>query len=89
MDSTPFSKKCEILHDFYISNAADEYWHDLITMQDLGFPAAVLVVNGGATLTDIGKSFVEETWQALCNELGVDHHGNYEDFISLVEFANE
>lgn len=89
MDSTPFSKKCEILNDFYISNASDEYWHDLITMQDLGFPAAVLAVNGGATLTDIGIGFVEETWQALCNELGVDHYGNYDSLESLLGFANE
>ena len=54
MDNTPFSKKCEILHDFYIANATDDYWRDLFDMHDLGFPAAVLVVNGAATLTDIG-----------------------------------
>lgn len=89
MDSTPFSKKCEILHDFYIANAVDEDWQDFISLHDLGLPAAVLVVNGGATLTDIGIAFVDETWQALCNELGVDHYGNYESLESLISFANE
>jgi hypothetical protein len=58
-------------------------------MQDLGFPAAVLVVNGGATLTDVGVAFVEETWEALCDELGIDHHGEYDSIASIMEFANE
>lgn len=89
MNKTPFSNKCQILRDFYFTNSSDEYWSDFISMHDLGFPAAVLVVNGGATLTDVGISFVEETWQALCDELGLDYHGEYNDLSEMLGFDDE
>jgi hypothetical protein len=87
MDNTPFSKKCELLNEFYLNYSHDDEFADFIDMNDLGIPAAVLVVNGGAILTDVGESFVEETWQALCEVLEVDHYGEYTSLDELIDFA--
>lgn len=89
MDNTPFSNKVEILNDFYMDYAGSEEYDEFILLNDLGFPAAVLTMMGAVTLTDIGKNHIEETWQALCEMLGVDHMGDYENLYSLMEFANE
>lgn len=85
MDSTPFSKKCDIMNDFYMDYAGSEEYDEFISINDFGFPAAALVVNGGAILTDIGQSFVEETWIALCELLGTDHYGQYDSLEELME----
>lgn len=85
MDNTPFSKKCEILNDFYMDWSGSEEYDEFISINDLGFPAAALVVNGGAILTDIGQSFVQETWIALCDMLAVDHYGEYTSLYDLME----
>lgn len=89
MDSTPFSKKCEILNDFYMDNSGTEEYDDFISMNDLGFPAAVLVMNGGAILTEVGDSFVNQTWIALCELLEVDHMGEYSSIDEMMEMEDE
>ena len=86
MDNTPFSKKCEILHDFYMEHSGSDEYEEFISLNDLGFPAAVLVMNGGAVLLDEGERFVEETWQALCEELEIDHHGEYKSLDDLKSY---
>lgn len=89
MDKTPFSKKCEILHDFYMDYSESNEYKDFVKIHDLGLPAALLSFNGSATLTDVGIKHVEETWADFCELLKIDHHGEYEDLDSLIEFANE
>lgn len=84
MDNTPFSKKCEILNDFYLEYSGSDEFENFIALNDLGFPAAVLVMNGSVILTDVGQNFIEETWQMLCEELEVDHYGEYESLEDLL-----
>jgi hypothetical protein len=78
MNGTPLSKKCEILHDFYLDYAGTDEYEDFFRLNDLGVPAALLYMNGGAQLTEIGANFVEEAWIAMCELLEVDHLGDYE-----------
>lgn len=89
MDKTPFSNRCEILYDFYMDYSGSEDYSDFIALNDLGFPAAVLTVTGAASLTDIGVKHVNDTWTSLCELLGVDSYGEYENLDYLMEFANE
>ena len=89
MDKTLFSNKVEILHDFYMNYSSSNEYVDFMKIQDLGLPAAVLSFNGSANLTDIGIKYVEETWIALCELFEVDHHGEYDDYDSFMEFVNE
>lgn len=70
MDNTPFSKKCEIIHDFYLDYA---YEHkDFVEVNDIGVPLALLIVQGCATPTIDGIDYIEATYIALCNMLGAD-----------------
>jgi hypothetical protein len=86
---TPFSKKVEILNDFYIDYSGSGEYDDFIQLNDLGFPAAVLSIMGAATITDIGEGFIEQTWVALCELLVVDHHGEYDSLDDLMEMSDE
>jgi len=93
MSSTPFSKKCEILKDFYMeyrdpSWAAVSDVHDIIRFYDLGFPAAMLVVDNAATLTDKGMQYVEDTWQGMCEWFGIDYLANYLNFDDVKEVSS-
>jgi len=79
MDSTLFSNKIKLLCEIYMEYSGEESWEDFFELYDLGVPAAVLVWNGGATLTDIGNNFVDEAWKGLCMRLGIDPNANYEE----------
>jgi len=37
--------------------------------------------------TESGIKVIEETWDAFCEILGVDNHGNYSDLDELLRFA--
>lgn len=83
MDNTPFSDKVRLLCEIYMEYSGDELWDEFFEVEDLGVPAAVLVYNGAATLTDIGKGFVEQSWQSLCLRQSVDPDANYESIEDL------
>lgn len=87
MDSTPFSKKCKIMHDFYMDYLDSDDYGDFIRTNDLGFPAAVLSVMGAAILSDDGIRFVNDTWYALCEYLEIDYHGNFDSLDELMSYA--
>lgn len=89
MDKTPFSKRVEIMHEFYMDYSGSEEYDDFISLNDLGFPAATLSYTGAATLNDNGMAYVNDTWNALCELLGIDSYGDYDNLDSLMEFANE
>jgi hypothetical protein len=92
MSSTPFSKQCEILKDFYMTHSGgpmDEDMTSLIYMYDLGFPAAMLYLDNAATLTDKGIQYVTETWQGVCDALDIDPLGDYDNWSHMVLFAND
>lgn len=69
MTNTPFSKKCEILADYVLDYGYEN--KDFIEQHDIGFPLAMLVVQGCATPTIAGIGFVEATYDNLCDYLGV------------------
>jgi len=66
--------------------SGSEEYADFIEHNDLGFPAAVLVVNGAVTLTDAGRSFIEQTWQSFCEVVEVDHYGEYSSLEDVMTF---
>lgn len=89
MSSTPFSKQCEILKDYYLDNRFENSdYGDIIVVYDLGFPAAMLYLDNAATLTDKGINYVSETWQGMCDHLGIDPLGDYDNYLSMMEIAS-
>lgn len=89
MDKTPFSKRVEILHDFYLDYSGSDEYDDFILLNDLGLPAAVLSMMGAVTLTDIGISYVENTWRDFCELIEVDHMGNYNSLSQMLDMEDE
>jgi len=85
MDSTPFSDRVRLLTDFYMEYSGTDEWSDFFAIQDLGIPAAVLVWNGAATLTDMGMGFVNESWVALCDALEIEPEAFYEEIEDMVD----
>jgi hypothetical protein len=89
MDNTPFSKKCEILNDFYMDYANTDRYVEFFLLNDLGIPAALLYMNGGAEITEIGTAFIDETWRALCELLQVDYMGDYPSLEYMIDLNDE
>jgi hypothetical protein len=89
MSSTPFSKQCEILKDYYLNNRFENSdYGDITAVYDLGFPAAMLYIDNAATLTDKGIQYVTEAWQGVCDLLEIDPLGDYESYNYMMEIAS-
>jgi hypothetical protein len=76
MSKTPFSKKVEILAIFYATYRDNDEltaeWKDFMLSNDIGLPASFMSWQGMAKITDIGKPFIEDTWNIYCLALGID-----------------
>lgn len=85
---TPFSKRVQILTSMY-QTERDTAYEDFIQTNDLGFPAAVLLTLGAVTLTDTGTRYVNDTFDALCDLLGIDRYGDFDNLDQMEAIANE
>lgn len=91
MDKTPFSKKVEILGDFYADVCEDESVMSSQLMQDHR-DTFFICLSANVKWVTIDRDFdwfVEDAWVDFCESLHVDHHGEYESYVSLIEFINE
>lgn len=71
MDKTPFSDKCNILAEEYLS---DNY--GLMPFYNIGLPAAYLIAEGLMSPADDSIiDYIEQTWQALLDAAGVEDEG--------------
>lgn len=79
--STSFSKKCEILGDVYLESGWNEELSDFRKYNDIGLPLAYMIQNKFIELdgiTDTGKDVVTETWDLLCEAVGVNSEDEFE-----------
>ena len=84
--TTPFSKKCEILGELWLSYRQDEELEDFLEYNDLGLPIAYAIANDIVKSTDLAKSFVEETFDLLLASLEVQDEG-WENLDQLLSIA--
>jgi hypothetical protein len=70
--TTPFSNKCEILGELWLSYRSEETFEDFIDYNDLGLPIAYAIANDIVKSTDLAKSFIEETFDLLLVSLGLE-----------------
>lgn len=92
MDKTPFSKKVEILGDFYADVCEDESVMSSQLMQDHRdtFYLCLAAITNWVTLNEEKMNwFIEDTWKDFCDSLNVDHYGEYKDYKTFMEFVNE
>jgi hypothetical protein len=85
--TTPFSKKCEILGELWLSYRQDEELEDFLEYNDLGLPIAYAIANDIVKSTDLAKSFVEETFDLLITSLKVEDTGwdNLDELLSMAK----
>lgn len=88
MTNTPFSKRVEIVSDFYMHYGYD--YEELLATFDLGFPLAVAVAQGGIDkLTDKGIEWIDQTFIGILDQLELDIYGDYDSVDEILELANE
>jgi hypothetical protein len=82
--STDFSTKCEILSEVHLESTWNMDLNDFRSYNDLGLPLAYAYDKDLITLKDGGTEFIEETWSALCEMLGVDKNDTFEDSEDMI-----
>ena len=88
---TPFSDKCKILTEFSdnFSDSDEDMWMEYFSTYNLGVPLALAVFYGGATANERGTEWINAAWIALCELLGIDHYGEYDNALEMTELATE
>jgi hypothetical protein len=75
---TEFTNKVKILADLWINYRDDEEFEDFCDYNDLGLPLAYLTDNGLATDTELGKKYIEETFNLLLTALEIEEDTGFE-----------
>ena len=84
--STCFLTQCAILSDIWTNHADDEELAEFIGFNDVGLPLAHNV-NIESELDDEERDnldYVEQTWEQLCETLGVDKEGDYTSYSEMI-----
>lgn len=73
--TTDFSKKVEILGQFYMNFRDDEQLSDFMEFNDIGLPLAYLAEEGLCDISEDGKKYVAETWELFLASFGLQDTG--------------
>lgn len=84
--ATTFDNKCAILSDLWLNYKDNEELQDFVEYNDLGLPLAYLIHTELVTVNESGISYVDETFNLLCQGLGIDLDGEYESLNELMTF---
>jgi len=86
--TTDFSKKIEILGEFYFTYRDDKELKEFIEFNDLGLPLAYLASEELCEVTQEGSDYINETWVILMAALGIEDIG-FEDINEMMKAAEE
>ncbi len=84
--TTDFSKKIEILGEFYITYRDDKELKEFIEFNDVGLPLAYLASEELCGVSEEGSEYINQTWVILMASLGIEDIG-FEDIDSMMKFA--
>ena len=73
--ATDFSKKLEILGQFYIQYRDESDLNDFIEYSDIGLPLAYLAAEGLCEISDDGAKYIAETWDLFLAALEIEDSG--------------
>lgn len=79
--------KVQILSDYWFRFSQEPDHADFIEVHDIGIPLAVLLHLGHATATPTGIEWIETDYIDLCEEFGVDLHGDYSSLDNMLEIS--
>lgn len=78
--------KAVVLVEFLQVEFTNSIYDEFFQYNDLGMPLAISVDADLCTLTDEGKKILEETYNLLCDELGIDRkdYASYDDMLEAM-----
>jgi hypothetical protein len=86
--STPFSSKCEILAELWVTYKNESDFEDFIDYNDLGLPLAYALAYGIVEPTELSEKFINETFDVLLAIYGLEDTG-FESLNDIVNLAND
>lgn len=87
--ATTFENKCAILSDLWLNYKDNEELADFVEYNDLGLPLAYLIHTELVSVNESGISYVDETFNLLCQGLGVDLDEEYKSLNELMDLQEE
>ena len=84
--ATTFENKCAILSDLWLNYKDEAELRDFVEYNDLGLPLAYLIHTELVAVKESGTSYIDETFNLLCEGVGVDLDGEYESLNELMTF---
>lgn len=85
-NTTPFSKKCEILAELWMNYRDEDDFKDFIDYNDLGLPLAYAMQNDMIEkLSPVAETIIEETFDLLCAGLGVSSEVNWDNLDEMLD----
>ena len=86
---TNFETKCAILSDLWLNYKDEAELRDFVEYNDLGLPLAYVIHTNLVTVNESGIPYIDETFNLLCEGVGVDLDGEYESLNELMTFDDE
>jgi len=86
--TTDFSKKIEILGEFYFTYKDDVELKEFIEFNDLGLPLAYLASEELCAVSEEGAEYINQTWVLLMASLQIEDIG-FEDIDAMMKFAEQ
>lgn len=90
---TSFEKKCQILNEVFTENSENEELQEFVKYNDLGLPLSFLISSLGVDFTDKAVELIDETYESLLTELGIQDvtydYDNYEEMLDMYLIIQE
>jgi hypothetical protein len=83
--TTPYNIKYAILSDLWTQYKTDKDMADFFEYNDLGLPLSFAIEQKIVDSTPIAQVYIEETFELLCESLGLDSDDEYESIEEMLE----
>lgn len=85
----PFLTRCEILAELWLNHKTDANFIDFVEYNDLGLPIAYAIANNVVEPKPMAETFVNETFDQLCEELGLVNDINWVNLDQMLTWIVE
>ena len=83
--TTPYNIKYAILSDLWTNYKDDKEMADFFAYNDLGLPLAFMIEQKIVESTPVAQVYIEETFELLCESLGLDPDDEFESIEEMFE----
>lgn len=87
--NTPYSTKCEILADFWMTYRYDDDFQYFMEYADLGLPLAYSIANQIVKTTPEAERFIEDTFAMLLDTLNIEQDTGFESLNHVLDNSSE